>query len=277
MILTKDDKHTALHRTSFLTWVPHGAARATTLAPPMASCSGADSEITYTEYTGEHQLQGIIDLISVDLSEPYSIFTYRYFINNWPNLCFIATTPGKDGGAPQVVGTIVCKQDRHRSGAMRGYIAMLAVHHSMRKRGMGKELVRLAVCAMRDDGCDEAGTRQYMLDTYTRAHPMHAHRRSAHINIPYYHPLMRGAVLETEVTNLGALRLYEGLGFVRDKRLHRYYLNGNDAFRLKVWFHDLPVPDEQPSGEEQPSGSDGEDVSSPKDVGTQSAPAVEAD
>ena len=88
---------------------------------------------------------------------------------------------------------------------------------------------------------------------------------------------MRGAVLETEVTNLGALRLYEGLGFVRDKRLHRYYLNGNDAFRLKVWFHDLPVPDEQPSGEEQPSGSDGEDVSSPKDVGTQSAPAVEAD
>eukprot|EP00966_Prymnesium_polylepis_P209395 4850666-Prymnesium_polylepis.2 len=39
-----------------------------------------------------------------------------------------------------------------------------------------------------------------------------------------------------QVTNLGALRLYEGLGFVRDKRLHRYYLNGNDAYRLKVWF-----------------------------------------
>ena len=44
------------------------------------------------------------------------------------------------------------------------------------------------------------------------------------------------AVLETEVTNVGALRLYEGLGFVRDKRLHRYYLNGNDAYRLKLWF-----------------------------------------
>ena len=38
---------------------------------------------------------------------------------------------------------------------------------------------------------------------------------------------------------VGALRLYEGLGFVRDKRLPRYYLNGNDAFRLKVWFHDM--------------------------------------
>ena len=28
-------------------------------------------------------------------------------------------------------------------------------------------------------------------------------------------------VLEAEVTNQGALRLYEQLGFIRDKRLHR--------------------------------------------------------
>ena len=160
-------------------------------------------DITYVAYEGEKFLQGIMDLISVDLSEPYSIFTYRYFINNWPNLCFLALGPPvSDGSVPQVLGTIVCKQDRHRSGSMRGYIAMLAVHHSVRKCGMGRNLVQLAVRAMRDGGCDEA-------------------------------------VLETEVTNLGALRLYEGLGFVRDKRLHRYYLNGNDAFRLKVWFHEF--------------------------------------
>ena len=38
-------------------------------------------------------------------------------------------------------------------------------------------------------------------------------------------------VLETEQTNSGALTLYENLGFVRDKRLSRYYLNGVDAFR----------------------------------------------
>ena len=42
-------------------------------------------------------------------------------------------------------------------------------------------------------------------------------------------------VLETEVTNKGALGLYENLGFVRDKRLFRYYLNGVDALRLKLW------------------------------------------
>lgn len=42
-------------------------------------------------------------------------------------------------------------------------------------------------------------------------------------------------VLEAEVVNKGALRLYENLGFVRHKRLGRYYLNGVDAFRLKLW------------------------------------------
>lgn len=38
-------------------------------------------------------------------------------------------------------------------------------------------------------------------------------------------------VLETEVTNKGSLALYERLGFIKDKRLCRYYLNGVDAFR----------------------------------------------
>jgi peptide alpha-N-acetyltransferase len=42
-------------------------------------------------------------------------------------------------------------------------------------------------------------------------------------------------VLETEGINKAALALYESLGFVRDKRIHAYYLNGEDAFRLKLW------------------------------------------
>lgn len=39
-------------------------------------------------------------------------------------------------------------------------------------------------------------------------------------------------VLETEETNIPAMRLYERLGFMRSKKLHRYYLNGNSAYRL---------------------------------------------
>lgn len=39
-------------------------------------------------------------------------------------------------------------------------------------------------------------------------------------------------VLETEFDNFAALALYESLGFIREKRLFRFYLNGKDAFRL---------------------------------------------
>lgn len=39
-------------------------------------------------------------------------------------------------------------------------------------------------------------------------------------------------VLETEFDNYAALSLYESLGFIREKRLFRFYLNGKDAFRL---------------------------------------------
>lgn len=38
------------------------------------------------------------------------------------------------------------------------------------------------------------------------------------------------------MTNSDALRLYSNLGFIREKRLFRYYLNGVDAYRLKLFF-----------------------------------------
>lgn len=41
--------------------------------------------------------------------------------------------------------------------------------------------------------------------------------------------------LETEVSNVASNKLYERLGFLRTKRLHRYYLNGNTAYRLVLY------------------------------------------
>jgi len=47
------------------------------------------SQITYIVYESERQMEAIMQLITKDLSEPYSIYTYRYFIHNWPKLCFL--------------------------------------------------------------------------------------------------------------------------------------------------------------------------------------------
>ncbi|XP_067119832.1 uncharacterized protein [Centruroides vittatus] len=148
--------------------------------------------IKYVGYESENQMPDIMRLIQKDLSEPYSIYTYRYFIHNWPKLCFLAMDNDK------CVGAIVCKLDMHKKHSKRGYIAMLAVDENYRKRKIGSNLVLKAIQAMIRDEADEV-------------------------------------VLETEITNKPALRLYENLGFVRDKRLFRYYLNGVDALRLKLW------------------------------------------
>ena len=45
--------------------------------------------VTFMQYESELQLPHIMRLMKADLSEPYSIYTYRYFIHNWPNLCFL--------------------------------------------------------------------------------------------------------------------------------------------------------------------------------------------
>lgn len=49
------------------------------------------SEVVYISYESEHQMPDIMKLIQKDLSEPYSIYTYRYFIHNWPHLCFLVS------------------------------------------------------------------------------------------------------------------------------------------------------------------------------------------
>jgi len=162
---------------------------------------GSQEILRLCQYLSEEQLGIIKGLVETELSEPYSVYTYRYFLNNWPHLCFIAKI-GQGGGGPrdlkyEPAGAIVCKLDRHKSGLMRGYIAMLVVETRFRKRGIAKRLVSRALKAMFEEDADEV-------------------------------------VLETEVTNTGAISLYESLGFIRAKRLHKYYLNGADAFRLKL-------------------------------------------
>lgn len=39
--------------------------------------------ITYRTYSGEHELPHIISLVQNELSEPYVVYTYRYFLHQW--------------------------------------------------------------------------------------------------------------------------------------------------------------------------------------------------
>ena len=143
-------------------------------------------------------LPQIRELISKDLSEPYSIYVYRYFLYQWPELCFMAVDITKKH---TLAGVVICKLERHRGGPMRGYIAMLATKQEYRGRGIATSLVTKAIDLMIEKEADEIA-------------------------------------LETEETNVAAMRLYERLGFLRSKKLYRYYLNGNSAYRLLLYLRE---------------------------------------
>lgn len=88
---------------------------------------------------------------------------------------------------------------KERNKNVRGYIAMLSVEPEYRRKGVAKDLVTQCMRVMKEAGCVMA-------------------------------------TLETEVINVSATNLYTKLGFQKDKLLLRYYLNGGDAWRLKLLF-----------------------------------------
>lgn len=55
----------------------------------------------------------------------------RYFLHNWPKLCWLAFDEA------HCFGVVVCKADDHR-GSQRGYIAMLVVENEYRGLGVGE-------------------------------------------------------------------------------------------------------------------------------------------
>jgi N-alpha-acetyltransferase 30 len=97
----------------------------------------ADDDVVYVDYTDESMLQDIQTLVAKDLSEPYSVFTYRYFLHKWPSLCVcVYTKVGEKEERGEMIAAIVCKADYERD-CMRGYMAMLAVSKTHRNRGIG--------------------------------------------------------------------------------------------------------------------------------------------
>jgi len=187
--------------------------------------------IQFVNYHDESQLDYVMRLVGTDLSEPYSVFTYRYFLHRFPELCIFAvpvTVSDKhekhnenDMKNIEPIGCVVCKIDPEGGGGgvfdpnlnldtseneeqeetnLCGYMAMLAVDTSYRRSGIGTELVKRAVRRMRKMGCNSV-------------------------------------TLETEVSNKAAMKLYEErLGFIREELLARYYLNFGDAYRLRLSF-----------------------------------------
>lgn len=164
--------------------------------------------IRYEQFGGsDEEMNFIVNLFTAELTEPYSSFTYQYFVFGWPDLCITAfgiesaTKPDKSVMGEKV-GAVVSRVTRKGPGLpLRGYVAMFAVVPHFRGYRLGSRLVSLTVELMRKKDCDEV-------------------------------------YLETPTSNARALSLYLNLGFAKTKFLPRYYLDHSDAVRLKLWLKD---------------------------------------
>ncbi len=160
------------------------------------------NNIVYKTYNGETVINEIMELMREELSEPYPIFTYRYFLNGWPSLNIMVFDKEKEN---KFIGCIIGKCEKNKKGKMKGYIGMIAVNKEYRGKKIGKYIVEIFISQCRN---------LYKADEIE---------------------------LETEVTNIAALNLYGGFGFVKTKILYNYYLNNNNAYKLKLWFTDYNI------------------------------------
>ncbi|KAL0222493.1 hypothetical protein RCL1_002347 [Eukaryota sp. TZLM3-RCL] len=150
--------------------------------------------LLYLDYQNESDLTDIMSFLENLLSEPYSRWTYRFFVAEFPQFCVLVRSPETNTLLGCIIGRI-----EQIATAQLGYIGMVAVDPKLRGQGIGHHLVSLVLQRFKDYGCKQV-------------------------------------YLETESSNLASLKLYLNFGFVKDVLLQRYYLNGNDAYRMTLVF-----------------------------------------
>ena len=167
-----------------------------------------DSQFLYKTYPGYKQRQRIVDIMTKYLSEPYPIYTYMYFLDLFPDCTILCYDKNKNDENNEyfVAGAVVGNINK-KPNKVQGYIAMLAVEEEYRKKGLGRKMVEL------------------LMDIFKKSYKVNE------------------ISIETEVDNYAALGLYESFGFVRTKMYINYYLNSNNAYKLKLFLDNNDHPE----------------------------------
>ena len=124
------------------------------------------ASLRWRSFECEQDLVIIMGQMMRDLSEPYPIYTYRYFVQQWPELTLLVHHDDK------CIGSVVSKLEQHQKKGQparkRGYVAMLSVEPDYRRIGLGKLLVQRSIELMVKQGQEYAqsipsGLLQYWL------------------------------------------------------------------------------------------------------------------
>jgi ribosomal-protein-alanine N-acetyltransferase len=145
----------------------------------------------------EQDLPAVIDINLAALPEHYSDYFFESILRELPEAFIVAEIENR------VVGYIMCKIEfgfsnfRKLGFVKKGHVVSVAVLDEHRNKGVGKALML--------EGINGAGVR-----------------RSDEI------------YLEVRVSNSGAVKMYERLGFEIKSRLRSYYRDGEDAYLMAL-------------------------------------------
>jgi len=145
----------------------------------------------------EQDLPMVIDINMAALPEHYSDYFFESILRELPEAFIVAENDSK------IVGYIMCKIEfgfsnfRKLGFVKKGHVVSVAVLEDHRNKGLGKAL---------------------MLEGINGS----MHKKSDEI------------YLEVRVSNTGAVKMYERLGFETKSRLRSYYRDGEDAYLMAL-------------------------------------------
>ncbi len=145
----------------------------------------------------EQDLPMVIDINMAALPEHYSDYFFESILRELPEAFIVAEYDGK------IIGYIMCKIEfgfsnfRKLGFVKKGHVVSVAVLEEHRNKGLGKAL---------------------MLEGINGS----MHKKSDEI------------YLEVRVSNTGAVKMYERLGFETKSRLRSYYRDGEDAYLMAL-------------------------------------------
>lgn len=218
--------------------------------------SNSSSNNAASASNASNVFDSIVRLIDASLSEPYSIYTFRVFVYQFPNLCFFAcsdsSTSTKNSEASvslhasNISGLNAVPENHSLMGENHSALAdnvigciiarLVDVPHSKKQSNLNAipcfSIPELSFSGEQSQPTQRGYIAMLVVKEEWRRHGIAARLLQSLLE-EFKRLGIREVLLETEASNQAALGFYEKQGFYRDKYLPRYYFNGSAAYRLK--------------------------------------------
>ena len=94
--------------------------------------------LKFRPYRDDRDLHDIRELFASEFSEPYQVWTYRFFAEQYPSLTFFATHEDK------IVACCMCMLQSEYKQRVQGYIGMICVEDQWKRSKIGQHMAELA-------------------------------------------------------------------------------------------------------------------------------------